>query len=124
MKTTIFLSVSMALNLAFAVLFFAGRNAESAAPVEVSVKAPKGAALPKIDNTIWPALESGELATLIERLRASGFPPATVRAIIAAQISERFAAQRKALQGDAANRPFWKDGNTLDPKIYAAEREL
>lgn len=125
MKTTLFLSLSAALNLAFAVLFFAGRSSAPSEPVAPSARAPKAAAAqPKIDATIWPALDSSELPTLIERLKASGFPPSLIRAIIAAQIGETFAARRKALRGDLANRPYWKDSNSIDPKIFAAEREI
>jgi hypothetical protein len=124
MKSTILISISVALNLAFAAVFFAGRGSEPTRVVATQAPAPKTAQIPKIDNTIWPALESGELPTLVERLRASGFPPSVVRAIVAAQINEMFADRRKALRAASAQQPFWKEGNTFDPKIAAAEREL
>jgi hypothetical protein len=46
-----------------------------------------------------------------------------IRAIVAAQISELFAARHQALLSTAANRPFWKD-SMPDPKTLIAHREL
>lgn len=124
MKTTIWLVASLLLNAVFAAAFFLGRDSAPAVSVTSGPSAAKPAAPPQIDATIWPALESADLRTLADRLRASGFPPEVVRAIAAAQISERFAAQRRALRSDLGNRPFWKDGSAFDPKLMAAEREL
>jgi hypothetical protein len=68
-------------------------------------------------------LQTDDLSTLAARLRASGFPPALVRAILAAQIDEQFAARRKALRSADANLPFWKN-QSRDPKIMTALVQL
>jgi hypothetical protein len=68
-------------------------------------------------------LQTDDLSTLAARLRASGFPPALVRAILAAQIDEQFAARRKALRSADANLPFWKDQSS-DPKLMTALAQL
>jgi hypothetical protein len=71
-------------------------------------------------------LQSGDIATLVSRLRAAGFSPAMIRTIVAAQVSEEFAARRKALLAAREETPFWKSQRIFDydPKTQAALREL
>jgi hypothetical protein len=78
-----------------------------------------------LDAKTWNALQTGDPKTLIDRLRAAGFPPAVIRAIISAQIEEKYAAQRKALLANQKDTPFWQRGlSTYDPKLMADVREL
>jgi len=56
-------------------------------------------------------------------MRDQGFPPKIVRAIVSAQISEAFADRRKAIEVQAADRPFW-ESTTPDSKTLAAQQEL
>ena len=74
----------------------------------------------------WSELQSGDLKTLPERLRAAGFPPSMIRAIVAAQVNEQFSARRKELLGNQAEQPFWKNQRSgmMDPKIMTALRDL
>jgi hypothetical protein len=75
----------------------------------------------------WDALHDSDLNALAAKLRAAGYPTSVVRAIIGAEISERFAARRKELIGSTEDTPFWKqDGYYafLDPKKMAAIRDL
>jgi hypothetical protein len=70
----------------------------------------------------WQSLALDDLAKERDRLRAEGFPPDTIRAIIAAQIAERDKERWHALETNS-NGPFWKS-TTLDPKQLGASREL
>ena len=74
----------------------------------------------------WSELQSGDLKTLPERLRAAGFSPSLIRAIVAAQVSEQFSARRKELLGNQAEQPFWKNQRSggVDPKTMTALRDL
>lgn len=75
---------------------------------------------------VWTQLQSGDLNTLVARLRAAGFSPSMIRSIVAAQVYEQFAARRKALLATQEERPYWKQqmGSFLDPKTQAALREI
>lgn len=74
----------------------------------------------------WSELQSGDLKTLPERLRAAGFSPSMIRAIVAAQVNEQFSARRKELLGNQAEQPFWKTQRYggVDPKTMTALRDL
>lgn len=50
----------------------------------------------------------GDLHTLVARLRAAGFPPAIVRGIIMAQVSQQFGLRRKAAVAHQEAVPYWK----------------
>lgn len=123
MKLTLVLALSLALNAVGAVLFLLGRNSPAPATAPVQAVAPARTPAPTLSPEVWPALETTELPTLIDRLKASGFPPDMVRAVVAAQINELFAARRRALLSTAANRPYWKDG-APDHQTIMAQREL
>jgi hypothetical protein len=75
---------------------------------------------------LWSAMQTGDLKALIEHLRAAGFPPSLIRALVAAQVSEQFAARRKALLAQREERPYWKSGQTYltDAKTTSALRDL
>src|SRR5262245_41146713 len=94
----LFLAVSLVLNAGLAVLLALGATENRLGPVSARSEPPRPltAAGPVIDATVWPALSSGDLPSLVTRLREAGFPPGVVRAIVSAQLSEQFAARRKA----------------------------
>lgn len=76
----------------------------------------------------WQAFRGNDLKSLADRLRAAGFPASVIRSVLYNEISERTSARRKALLGDVADIPFWKNdsgsGIYNDPKVMAAMREL
>ncbi len=120
-----FIAASLALNGALLLVIAAGRATEPPA-VAPSASAPSSAesktpAAPGPET--WETLQPTDLARQRDRLRAEGFPPAVVRAILAAQIRERYATQRKGLMASVADIPFWKSANP-DPKTTAALRTL
>lgn len=115
------LAGSLALNVAcFAV--FALRPAISPGPVrdffvrnfQRSAEVPPPAAKPVTPKPVarqqlWPALDAGEdLPTLVGRLRAAGFPPEIIRAMVLAEISARYDAKMRAMFEPDPNTPFWK----------------
>jgi len=57
-------------------------------------------------------------------LRAAGFPPRHVHAIVAARVEALFAARRKALQPGREQLPFWKSLPPSDAKLAAAFESL
>lgn len=109
---SLFLAASLAANVALVGVLAAGALREPAPPAgategpaatraAASLSAPAAA-----PADTWTQLHSDDLAAQIQRLRAEEFPPALVRAIIVAQVRERFAARRKALES-GADTPYW-----------------
>lgn len=121
-----FALLSLALNAACAWFFF--QKEPASAPIEFAAAANgsktevAGKSLP-IDPATWTNLQSENLPTFLARLRTTGFPPETIRAILAAHINEQFAARRKALDPDAEKRPFWKS-YTTNPQVQLAQQQL
>jgi hypothetical protein len=121
------LALSLTANAALVALAAFGLSAGSTdQPAETSTGAmPKAtsASAPAGAGAEWSALESLDLPAQRDRLRAEGFPPAIVRAILAAQIREGFAARRKALDAGSADLVYWKNP-VPDAKTQAAWRAL
>jgi hypothetical protein len=123
--SSVFLAGSLAANVALVAVFIAGTTQHPepavvrAAPVPSSPRPSDAAA---IAAESWKELQSDDLRAQAEKLRADGFPPSMIRAIVGAQIHASFAARRKALENAQADRPFWK--STADPASQAALRAL
>lgn len=104
-----------------------GSAATTKSPSGNVTKTAPGAAL---DKDTWASLKTGDLRALAARLRAAGFPPTVVRAVISAQINESFKARREQLMPASQDRPFWETnpggifGGAYDAKYYAAMRDL
>jgi hypothetical protein len=72
------------------------------------------------DPPLWSALHSADLSTLVQRLRAAGFPPALVRAIVDAELERQFAPRIKELTRSLAETPYWRQ----DPSYYLGNSKL
>jgi hypothetical protein len=74
---------------------------------------------------LWSALDSEDLPTLIARLRAAGFPPAVVRAIVSARVDRRFNERMKAHASTAEDTPYWMPTvtNSFNNPKYFEERQ-
>ena len=57
---------------------------------------------------LWPTLVTPDLPALLARLRAAGFPPSIIRAVVTAQVEEEFVARREKINGPKRNLPPWK----------------
>jgi hypothetical protein len=129
MKTfaKIILAVSAACNIALAIMLVRGVSSSAGAGSsddKPANSASASAAKATTDTAqTWTKLQSDDLATFVQHLRDNGFPPNLIRAILAAQIRERFAAQRKAIEGDSQGRDYWLNAAT-DPGKQTALRNL
>jgi hypothetical protein len=81
---------------------------------------------PAVNPRLWTdlAADPADLPGFVARLRAAGFPPTVVRALVVAQIREDYAARRRALHPGRGETPFWKNDQPTDPKTRLALREL
>ena len=76
-------------------------------------------------SVAWPTLHDVSLADMVARLRAAGFPPTMIRAIVFARLNEQMAEKRKALLSGLEDTPFWKVKRPLfDSKFMMAQREF
>lgn len=57
---------------------------------------------------LWSAIKTDDVRSLVARLKAAGFSPALVHAIVNARLEATFAARMKALIGPTSDTPFWK----------------
>ncbi len=103
----------------FARDFFA-RNFHFAEPP--TAVAPVVRAPPPEKIKLWSALATEDLATLVARLRAAGFPPEIIRAIVQAQLSARYDTRIRALRDPDPNTPFWKLPSTYMSAGTSAKR--
>jgi hypothetical protein len=136
--TTLLLVGSLAVNAAVISLYVTQKPAASTvSPTEKSAsRAPsapaatspetQAAAQTALLGQAWTQLQSGDLNTLVARLKAAGFSPSMIRAIVAAQVNEQFSARRKELLSGQEDQPFWKSSRNvfMDPKTLAALRDL
>ena len=68
------------------------------------------------EDQLWSALRTGDIPTLIRRLREAGFPPAMARAVVTAAVDAEFAPRFDALFAPVEAAPYWKP----DPSAPAA----
>jgi hypothetical protein len=125
--STVLLAGSLAANVLFAAVFFSGLSPDPSAPPSHSAS-PSSTSTPRVDPPLpgpetWNTLEPETPAKMLERLRAEGFPPAIVRAIVAEQIRVQFAPRRAALNQATGEQPFWMPTNP-DPKAAAAMSQI
>lgn len=124
------LCASLALNVGLLGLLLVGAaSSSSPAPAAAAVdataaKTAKSApSAPAFDEATWSSLRSENLPEMVARLRAAGFPPELVRALMLAQLQEKYAARRKAIDPEADRRPFWS-ANFMDTRMMQAMRDL
>jgi hypothetical protein len=83
-----------------------------------------------IAGTPWSALQSNDLKTLVAHLRAAGFPPKVVAAIVVSAVSERFTAREQDVFYGVDPKEYWKPGGAGggimldDPKKREAYDQL
>jgi hypothetical protein len=120
---------SLALNAGFLTLFLVSPGAPDAvtaaggAPSSAGNPAGKAADSGVLNSGTWDALRAGDLHAQAARLQAQGFPPAMVRAIMAARIREASAGRRRDFDAARNAAPYWR-AETLDPKLQAEATAL
>lgn len=75
----------------------------------------------------WSQLTTGELPDVVARLRAEGFSPKLVRAIMTALVKARFADRHQAITDAMSATPWWQTAPVAslnDQKITALRRRL
>jgi hypothetical protein len=107
--------------------FGAGSGNDDAAARATTAKSkaaprPSAAERPKL----WTALHTEDLAALVARLRAAGFPIYTIRAIVQNELNSRYDARMRALSQSDPDAPFWKSTASLgmDAKRMAEYSQL
>ena len=79
------------------------------------------------DGKAWSTLDSADLHALAARLRAAGFPPSIVRAVIGARVTASLRPRLQELLADTEEKPFWATERDftggLSAKTLAAMRE-
>lgn len=77
---------------------------------------------------VWASLHSDDLATLVARLRAAGFPASAIRAIVDAELQKRFADRYAALRRMVDDVPYWRADPSrsmgLNTKFYETYSQL
>jgi hypothetical protein len=81
---------------------------------------------PAATRKTWDRLRTDDLAALVDRLRAAGFPPNVIRNIVGTLVRERFDARRLEIQKSNLEAPFWTSTTNpnSDPKIGPELRNL
>jgi hypothetical protein len=77
-----------------------------------------GIRTPSVDEGIWSLIRTDDLEELVRRLKAAGFPPAAIQAIVYEQVRERFQPRMAEILGRQQDVPYWKAPNQAyyDPK--------
>lgn len=124
-----FFGASLAANLALSIFLVAGivrptdstptENRIATQTLAPTSPAPNAAT----SSATWTALQPDDLPAMLARLRAEGFPPAMIRALMAEQIRLQFAGRRAALERSGGERRFWEPV-TYDAKTTDALRQL
>lgn len=131
--SSLLLAVSLMANVALvaAWMLVPPATAPSTAPVPHSTPAggSSSTATAPLDATDagkpWARLGTENLPSLVARLRAAGFPPSVLQAIV----NQRFELRREELTLDGLDHPYWKSESAfrpdpkLAPKLAELERE-
>jgi hypothetical protein len=104
-------------------------NSNRLAPGEANAAASDAAA---VGPEIWSSLQTDDLKLLVARLRAEGFPPEMLRAMITIQLHEQSIAHRNALlpELNSDTTPYWKSPvrdtktNNLLEQLNREERKM
>jgi hypothetical protein len=102
--------------------FFGGHGDTESKPATSAAAKPRAGRTASTDRAkYWSTLASPDIKTLVTTLRAAGFSPVLVRAIVNAQLEGHFRERMNALVGTIADTPFWKPEPTSsinNPKFY------
>jgi len=139
-KTSLALLASLAANAVLFAFVFQSRPASTAPANPITVastqrplapnQAKPAAALSAADQAsltrAQALLATDDFPLLVARLRAAGFSPRDIKAIVTARVADRFGALRKAAVAQQAVVPYWRSTVSFpnDPKAGAEIRRL
>lgn len=75
---------------------------------------------------VWASLQTDDLKSLVARLRAAGFSPVVIRAIVNARLEASFSSRMSELLGNA-DVPFWKNdpfNSYNNAKFYESQNQI
>lgn len=75
---------------------------------------------------LWASLQTDDLKSLVARLRAAGFSPVVIRAIVNARLEASFSSRMSELLGNA-DVPFWKNdpfNSYNNAKFYESQNQI
>jgi hypothetical protein len=97
--------------------------ANAAKATEAKVAAQTKAAAAKKAG-VWASLQADDLKTLVDHLRAAGFSPAIIRAIVMAKVDAIFSSRMSELVG-LLDVPYWKaEIFSSQSKYYEASNQI
>ncbi len=76
---------------------------------------------------LWARIVTDDLPTLIARLRAAGFTPSLIRAIVSARIEAHFGERLRRLAGQVESAPYWQGRNfglLNNPRLYEERSQI
>lgn len=73
-----------------------------------AARAAAAAAAAQPPPPLWSQLQTDDLRTFVARLRAAGFSPVIIRALVDAVVAERFDPRIKALTRERDATPYWR----------------
>ena len=103
-------AASLLLNIALGWAWTTRRStppARADAPAPAKVGAPATTSLRPINPKTWEYLAGDDPRTLATRLRAKGFPPHVIRAIVTARVRGEFADRYREIAAAVRARPYW-----------------
>lgn len=118
---------SLVVNAALATVFFARNKSEGSSAAQNLAALTESSSAPAAKWLHLTKETAGNDSALVARLRAEGFPPSVVGAIISARVSEHFTAQRRSLEAAAGEYSYWKSWssiNSSNPEARAALRKI
>lgn len=137
MKAAAALLLTSSLGVNAVLVYVAWHQFASASSARQVTQVPSPAAVPApdpnidptahIDPQTWAAFSSeGDLKGFVAQLRAKGYPPVLLQAIVRARIREQFADKFAPLIAASAAQPYWRPsfGPGADPKLAIARRAL
>ncbi len=130
MRLRIFLLLSVALNLIFALAWLSGGRSFSTAtnsPLVPDIDAPlrtnrtQTNVVVRRQNFTWEEVESNNYVIYIKNLREIGCPDSTIRDIIVADVDQLY-AHRRASEIVSADHQWWRSDPDMDLIQNAAEK--
>jgi hypothetical protein len=127
---SLLLAGSLVANVALATVLYLRATEHSSRFPDLATASPSAELPPvlaaNVNPETWANLGAQEPADFVAGLRAEGFPPAVIRALVRQWVRDHFRARYEALAEAEAAKPYWrKDGRfSTDAKLNAERRAL